>query len=431
MEVSRRNFIGASAAAVIAAGTMAKGKVFGANDNVRACCIGLNGRGGEHIKGMLETPGFELVALCDVDERVLERRAKECEKKSGKKPKLFKDAREVMADKDIDAITIATPNHWHSLLSIWGCQAGKDVYVEKPLSHNVWEGRQVANAMLKTGRVVQHGTQSRSSASWQRDIKLMHDGIIGRINMAKGFTYKNGNRFALPERGPEKPPAELDWDLWQGPAQEQKFTKNYVPYNWHWFWLYGNGEIGNQGVHQMDIAVWGLGKDAELPVRVYSAGGRYAWKDQAQTPNTQTTTMTYGDGVMLVFEVRNLGSYEEAGKETGNHFFGDTGYYVEGQGFFDYKGKPIPIPDGTPTPEGHNIWENFLTAIKSHKIEDCPCPATVGCISSAHCHLGNISYRLQRSLEFDPKTERFVSDEEANAMLTRDYRKPFVVPEIA
>ncbi|HOZ45369.1 MAG TPA: Gfo/Idh/MocA family oxidoreductase [Candidatus Hydrogenedentes bacterium] len=432
MEVSRRRFLGSSAAAVVAAGTMAKGKVFGANDKVRICNIGIHGQGGSHINDLLETEGFEVVALCDVDQRVLDSRVKEVEKKSGKAPKAYRDARDVMADDSIDAITIATPNHWHSLLAIWGCQAGKDVYVEKPLSHNVWEGRQLANAMKKYERIVMHGTQSRSSSRWQRDIKLMRDGIIGRINMAKGFTYKTGNRMSIGVKPNEDPPEGLDWNLWQGPAQEQPFCKNYVHYNWHWFWIYGNGEIGNQGVHQMDVAVWGLGKDGQLPVQAYSSGGRYAWEDQAETPNTQTTTFTYDDGTMMVFEVRNLGSYQEAGQTTGNHFLGDTGYYVQDQGFFDYrKNEPIPIPDGTEEPPGRSKWENFLNAIKSRKLEDCPCDGNIGHYSAAHCHIGNVAYRLKRSLNFDPKTERFVGDDEANAMLTRAYREPFVVPEIA
>jgi len=349
----------------------------------------------------------------------------------------------VMADDSIDAITIATPNHWHSLLTIWACQAGKDVYVEKPLSHNHWEGRQLAKAAEKYGRVVQHGTQGRSSATWIRDIQLMHDGFIGRINMAKGFTYKNGNRHAIGHRMVADPPKNLDWNLWQGPAQESDYYINkdvfeekgreqgiYVHYNWHWVWPYGNGEIGNQGVHQMDLAVWGLGRNT-FPAQVYSSGGRFAWDDDADSPNTQTTTMTYEDGAILVFEVRNLGSYEEAGQTTGNHFFGDTGYYVEGSGFFNYQHEPIPIPEDAPKPQGRSKWENFLRAVHSRKPEDNTCDGLVGHISSAHCHIGNVAYRLKRSLNFDPKTERFVDDEEANAMLTRNYRSPFVVPEIS
>jgi len=428
MEVTRRNFLGASATAVIAAGTMTKGKVFGANDKVAFCCIGIHGQGASHIKDLLETEGAEVVALCDVDKDVLEQRGKDVEKKTGKKPKLYSDPRDVMADKKIDAITIATPNHWHSLLTIWGCEAGKDVYVEKPLSHNIFEGRQVVKAAEKYGRIVQHGTQGRSNARWIRDIQLMHDGFIGKINMAKGFTYKNGNRNSIGFASPEAPPKNLDWNLWQGPAQEQPYCKNYVHYNWHWFWIYGNGETGNQGVHQMDLAVWGLGRNT-LPVRTYSSGGRFAWDDQAETPNTQTSVMTYEDGAVLVFEVRNLGSYDEAGKETGNHFFGDKGYYVEGQGFFDYKHNPIPVEQ--PEPPGKSKWENFLTAVRSRKQEDIRGNALDGHLSAAHCHIANAPYRLKRSLNFDPKTEKFIGDDEANTLITRKYREPFVVSEIA
>ncbi len=442
MKISRRKFLGSSASAVIVAGTMARGKVFGANEAIQLCCVGIHGRGGSHIEGFMETGGAEVYALCDVDGEVLRKKAHKIKRDAGKSPKTYVDIREALADDSIDAISIATPNHWHALMSIWACQAGKDVYVEKPLSHNVWEGRQLVHAAKKCKRVVQHGTQSRSSADWMRDIKLMHDGFIGKINMAKGFTYKNGNRHAIGHRQVDNPPPSLDWNLWQGPAQLADYYINkdifdkfgrkkglYVHYNWHWAWPYGNGEIGNQGVHQMDIANWGLNRKT-LPVQVYSSGGRFAWDDDGETPNTQTTTYTYADGGMMVFEVRNLGSYKEGDKTTGNHFFGDDGYYVQGQGFFDYQGTPIPLPAEVETPKQESVWKKFVKAVRSRNPEDNPCDALEGHMSSAHCHLGNVAYRLKRSLNIDPAKECFINDEDANALLTRDYRKPFVVPEI-
>ena len=443
MEMSRRKFLGASAAAVIVAGTKAAGKVFGANDRIRFCCIGIHGQGGSHIKELLGLKNdAEIVALCDVDAKVLEARVKAVKEAQGKKPKAYKDLRDVMADKNVDAITTATPNHWHSLVTVWGCQAGKDVYVEKPLSHGIWEGRQAVAAAEKNKRIVMHGTQSRSDAKLIRDMKLMHDGFIGPISHSRGYVYKNGNRGAIGFGKPGKPPENLDWKLWQGPSPDHEFLLKdaptpdvvrqdgeglYVHYNWHWFWEYGNGEVGNQGVHEMDIAVWGHNRG--LPVKVYSTGGRYAWKDQGETPNTQATSFTYEDGSILTFEVRNIGSFPEACDEAcSNSFFGSKGYYVRTKGFFDYKNKPIEVSE--PLPEGKSKWAHFITAIRSRKVEDVTAPVLPAHLSCAHIHIGNIAYRLGRSLEFDPKAERF-KDEDANKLIKREYRKGFEVPQLA
>ncbi len=443
MAMSRRQFLGSSAAAVIVAGTAAKGKVFGANERIRFCTVGFHGQGGSHIGDLLKMKNdVEIVALCDVDKSVLERGCSRVEREQGKAPKAYTDVRQVMEDKNIDAITTATPNHWHSLVTVWGCQAGKDVYVEKPLSHNIYEGRQAVAAAEKHGRIVMHGTQSRSNATLIRDIKLMHDGFIGEISHSRGYVYKNGNRGPIGFGKPGKPPENLDWTLWQGPSPDHDFIVKdeptpgvvrqdgaglYVHYNWHWFWEYGCGEIGNQGVHEMDIAVWGHNRG--LPVKVYSTGGRYAWKDQAETPNTQATSFTYADGSMLTFEVRNMGSFPEACNDAcSDSFFGSNGYYVRGKGFFDYDNKPIEVKE--PMPEGKSKWEHFVTAIRSRKVEDCTAPVLPAHQSCVHIHMANIAYRLGRSLEFDPKTEQF-KDADANAFLKRDYRKGFEVPQIA
>lgn len=427
MSMSRREFISTTSAAVIAAGMMGTSSVFGANDRVRVCVVGLNGRGGSHIEGFQTYEGSEVVALCDPDDRVLQGRAKRFKKAYGKTPKTYRDIRDALADDSIDAITIATPNHWHSLAAIWACQAGKDVYVEKPLSHSIWEGRQLVNAVKQTGRIVQHGTQSRSDPTWMRDIRLMHEGLIGPIHLAKGFTYKTGNRHSIGHKPPEAAPEHLDWRLWQGPATEQQYCKNYVHYNWHWFWHYGNGETGNQGVHQMDLAVWGMNRG--FPVKVYSTGGRYAWDDQAETPNTQITSFTYADGAIMEFEIRNIGSYQEAGQTTGNHFLGSKGYYVQGKGFFDYDHERIAVDEPKPASDGP--WGNFINAVKSRKQEDIRGTAAQGHLSAAHCHLGNIAYRAGRSLVFDPENERFVDDHEANALIKDAYAPGFEVPDLS
>ncbi len=427
MEVTRRKFVGGSAAAVIAAGALPSGKVFGANDKVSVCCIGINGQGASHIRDITQQEGGEVVALCDADKDVLDKRRSQLKEATGKDPKVYTDMRQVMEDDSIDAISIATPNHWHSLAAIWGCQAGKDVYVEKPLSHNIFEGRQLVNAAEKYKRIVQHGTQSRSNPTLMRDIGLLHEGFLGDIYMAKGFTYKTGNRRSIGHADFKKPPENLNWDLWQGPAVRSKYCDNFVHYNWHWFWNYGNGEFGNQLVHEMDIGVWGL--NAGVPTSSASTGSRYVWDDQGETPNTQVTTFDYANGKTLLMEVRNLGSYKEAGLETtGNTFFGEKGYYVRGHGFFDYDGKPIKVDKELPH-SPHKFY-NFFKAIKSRKSEDNPCDAMEGHISSMHCHIGNIAYRLGRTVRFDPEIERFIDDPEANASVSREYQEGFEVTEV-
>jgi predicted dehydrogenase len=444
MEMTRRQFLGKTATAVLVAGTMAHGRVFGANDRIGMCTIGFNGQGRSHIKDILQMKDeAEYVALCDVDSGVLERGAKDVETAQGKAPKTYRDIREALQDKEIDAVTIATPNHWHSLAAIWACQAGKDVYVEKPLSHNVYEGRQLVAAAAKYGRIVQHGTQSRSNATLLRDIQLMHEGFIGKITHSRGYVYKTGNRNPIGHGKPGAVPGNLDWKLWQGPSRDHEFLVNidrkkpglYVHYDWHWFWEYGNGEIGNQGVHEMDIACWGHNRG--LPEKVYSSGGRFGWEDDGQTPNTQATTFTYADGSIMTFEVRNLGSFEEFdGGNCGNSFFGTKGFYVRDRGFFSYKeGKAgaretIPVPAEVPKPNRGNKWDSFFKAARSRNPADTNVSTLDAHLSCVHCHIGNIAYRLGRSLEFDPKAEKF-KEREANRLLTREYRKGFEVPRLA
>ena len=451
MNLTRRHFIGATATAVIVAGMKAQGKVFGANDRVRVATVGFHGRGGSHIKGFLDMKdeGVEVAGLCDVDANVLAAGGKQVEKAAGRAPKLFKDVHELVAWKDVDAITTATPNHWHSLVAMLGIQGGKDVYVEKPMSHNIYEGRQVVNAAKKYNKIVQHGTQSRSSPRLIRDMKLIHSGFIGDIIESRGWVYKNGNRGSIGRATPGPVPAGLDWNLWQGPAQETQFMVKalnsgaakkqpgmWVHYDWHYNWEYGNGEIGNQGVHQMDIACWGHNRG--MPLRIHSAGGRFGMNDDGMTPNTQATTFAYADGTIMTFEVRNLGSYQEMdGGDCGNSFFGTKGFYVTGKGFFTYKQgrqeqrEAIPVPkDAASDGEDGNPFKRFVNAVRSRKQSDAPMSVEDAHVSCAHCHLGNIAYRVGRSIEFDPKTE-MLKDSSLNSYLTRNYRKGFAVPRIA
>lgn len=438
MSMSRRKFLGTSAAAVLTAGSSTRSPVFGANDRIGACVIGFNGQGGSHIREILEEAGVEIVALCDVDSQVLQKGVELVEKSQGKAPKAYRDVREVMADKTIDAVTTATPNHWHALITVWSCQAGKDIYVEKPMSHSPWESRQCVAAAKKYGRVVQHGTQSRLDPMLMRDMKLIQEGFIGKVLHSRGVVYKNGNRFAIGHGAPGPIPEHLDWKLWQGPAKDRPFLINkdfkkpglYIHYDWHWFWEYGNGEIGNQGVHEMDIACWAHNRG--LPVKISSTGGRFVWDDDAETPNTQATQFTYSDGSLLTFEVRNLGSFWEGGERAGastDSVFGENGYYVRRVGFFDYKNKPIEVKEELAESKPRLRW--FFDAVRSGKQEDVPIRLDDAHIACMHCQLGNIALRVGHTLKFDPRNERFLDSEEANAHLKRDYREGFEVPELS
>ncbi len=411
--------------AVMSIPTIIPSTAFGANDRLRVAVIGVNGRGKDHISGFMKQDNVEVATLCDVDKVVLQERANDFEKKYSKKVQMEQDLRKVYEDKTIDAVSIATPNHWHALAAIWACQAGKDVYVEKPACHNVFEGRKLVEAATKYNRIVQHGVQLRSSEAIQEAIKHLRDGLIGKVYMARGTVYKW--RPDIGNQGPSPVPAGLDWDLWQGPAQVREFSKNYVHYNWHWFWDYGNGDIGNQGVHETDLCMWGL--DVGLPEEITSAGGKYLWNDCKETPEVLTSTYNYPkQGKVIQFEVRPWMTNKEDGIEVGNIFYGDKGYMVI-NGYNDYKtylGKnrePGPARNA-----GGDHYKNFVDAVRAKNKALLNGPIETGHLAASIAHLGNIAYRLGRTLKFDPKSETFPGDKEANAMLSRKYRAPYHVP---
>jgi predicted dehydrogenase len=439
-EMNRRKFIVSSASAGAAIGLSPLGRTAVAaspNGTVRVAVIGVNGRGTDHLKGYgaLKAQNVEVAAICDVDQAVLDKRIAEHETKFGNRPKGFKDMRRVFDDKEIDAVSIATPNHWHSLAAIWACQAGKDVYVEKPLSHNLWEGRKVVEAAAKYNRIVQVGTQCRSSEALIEAVQKLREGVIGKVYMAKGLCYKWRDTIGK-AGGPQPVPASVDYDLWCGPAPNAPLMRKRLHYDWHWVWQTGNGDIGNQGVHQMDIARWGLG--VGLPTRVQSMGDHFMFDDDQETPNTQITAFHYPEQKkMLVFEVRHWMSNGEDiatlnprdQNAIGVIFYGTEGYMVVPSytAYHVFLGrKREPGPSGN---KGGDHYLNFIEAVRSRKTEHLHAPAIEGHLSAAACHLSNIAYRTCRTLEFDPKTERFVGDSDANAMLTRDYRKPYVVPD--
>lgn len=439
----RRDFIKSSAATVAtsALGFNIKARAGSPNDTIRVAVVGFRAQGNAHIKEYLKMPNVEVAALCDVDETVLKKGCGEVEKASGKKPKEYADLRKLLEDKSIDAVSIATPNHWHSLMGIWACQTGKDVYVEKPCSHSYWEGKQLVAAARKYNRIVQHGTNSRSTAALREGMQKLREGVIGDVYMARGLCFKW--RDTIGKKADAPVPAGVDYDLWLGPASKRAFNPNRFHYNWHWNWEYGNGDIGNQGIHEMDICRWGLG--VTLPTKVYSMGDHFMFDDDQQTPNTQIANLEFNQGgkkKIIVFEVRHWMSNNEAGigQKTsnrdefdsnciGNIFYGSEGFMAI-EGYNSYKTflgrKQEPGPSRR---EGGSNWENFIKAVRSRKREDLNADIEEGHHSSALMHLANISYRLGRSLDFDPAKEQIVKDAEANSMLRDKYRAPFVVPE--
>jgi predicted dehydrogenase len=415
-------------------------RVKGANERLNVACVGVRGRGKNHIEYFGKHPGSTVATVVDIDQAVAEQAVQHAMKFQSEKPNEAKDLRVMLEDKSIDAVSIATPNHWHALATIWACQAGKDVYCEKPASHNIFEGRKMVEAARKYDRIVQIGHQSRTTAHKMRAIQLLREGVIGEVYMARGLCFKRRKSIGHTEATPI--PAGVDYDMWLGPAEERAFQENRFHYNWHWYWDFGNGDIGNQGVHEMDIARWGLGK-TELPRFVYSSGGHFVNDDDQQTPNTQQAIFDYADS-QLVFEVRGNLSGGEADMQpnlprdnntVGNMFLGSEGFMtVDSDSFHVYLGeKHEPGPsmkyeeDNQYSTEPH--VDNFIQAVKSRNHRDLTCDVLEGHLSAALCHLANTSYRVQRRLEFDPRTETFVGDAEADKYLSRRYRPGFEVPE--
>jgi len=406
-----------------------------ANGKVGIGVIGLGGRGRDHLRYYSKLPDARVVAICDVNQAQTERAAQIAEKLQGSKPRVHQDLRKLFEDKDVDAVSIATPNHWHALATIWACQAGKDVYCEKPACYNLFEGGAMVAAARQNSRIVQIGMQGRTIAHKQRAMDLLHGGAIGQVYMARGICYK---RRASIGRTPAEPvPAGLDWDLFLGPAPMREYTKNRYQYNWHWFWDTGNGDIGNQGIHEMDLARRGLARD--LPKGVVSTGGKYVYEDDQETPNTQIATFDYGDAE-LVFEVRGLNTGGDFGIPAsdknfiGVTFFGSTGFMaVDEHGFQIFLGDKREPGESMKHAEGEiddtiPHMANFLKAVKSRNVADLNADVAVGATSAALVHMANISYRAGRKLSYDAAAGAFTGDAEANALMTRPvYRKPYVV----
>ncbi|HWQ53776.1 MAG TPA: Gfo/Idh/MocA family oxidoreductase [Bryobacteraceae bacterium] len=433
--MERRQFLATSAAAVLAASP---------NSRVRVACVGLRARGLDHLNGYAKIPGVEIAALCDIDESVMAARLKDTQQ-LGFKPKVYMDFRKLLEDKSIDAVSIATPDHHHTLQTIWACQAGKDVYVEKPVAHDIFECRQIAAAVKKYGRVVQTGTQARSSEAVKEAIRHLHTGLIGDPYMVRALCFKW--RESIGRTKPEAVPKGVNYDAWMGPAPVKPFTRNRFHYNWHWQWDYGSGDIGNQAPHQLDIGRWGLG--VTYPTKVSAVGGHFMFDDDQETPNVLVATFEFNKGgkkKLMVAEVRHwitnheagVGGTNAGGNTIGNIFYGPNGLLTldgntwadAGEGYRSFIGKELK--DGPSRTQPNNHFHNFIDAVRSHKPEMLNAPVEEGAITAALVNLANISYRLGRTIRFDEATFTCPGDKEATAMFgPRAYRAPYVVPKLA
>lgn len=456
---SRRTFIKKTAIGTAgismglsAASASSYGRILGSNDRVNMAVVGLRGRGKNLMSSFSQMyeNGVFVKTVCDVDTQFFEEsREIVAENQKGNKPGTVQDMRMIFEDPDIDAVVMTTPNHWHALGTIWACQAGKDVYVEKPSSHNIWEGRKIVEAARKYGRVVQVGFQNRSISNVMQAMAFLHDGGIGEVYMARGTCFKPRDSFGISPDS--EPPSNLDYDMWLGPASYQPYNEKKVHYNWHWHWNTGNGDTGNQGPHQFDIARWGLGKNVH-PVRVQSAGGLFGISPQEcsqETPNTHTSLYEYEDGKILEFETRGRFTNSEsfARIRIGNLFYGTEGWLeVNGSNWKAYRQREEEPFAGSgmeaegaavggdqtfraaPSSGGH--YANFIDAVRAGDPSVLNSDILEGHMSSVLPHLGNIAYRVGESLEFNGEFEKFIDNQEANMLLSRNYRHPYIVPEV-
>jgi predicted dehydrogenase len=450
--MERRRFIQSATTAGLAFGAaptiLANSNWKGANDRVNVAVIGIRGMGKSHIESYQALDNVEVAALCDIDENLFAERVKGFFTDKGlRKPRIYQDLRKLYEDKDIDAVSVVTPNHWHALAAIWAIQAGKHVSVEKPCCHNIYEGQKLVEAAKKYDVIVQDGAEQRSNPCSISMAEYLSSGKLGEVYMAKGLCYKWRDTIGRKPDGPV--PDGVHYDLWLGPAPKRPFNENRFHYNWHWHWDYGNGDMGNQGVHEMDVARWGLG--VKLPTRISAVGGHFMFDDDQETPNDLITVFEFpnphGGGdkkKILQFEVRHWVTNRElasqdtsvpgndymtsSANEIGNLFYGSKGFMSKTvQNWQTYLGR-----ERTPGDSGSgldNHYQDFIDAIRAHEQSLAKGDIEEGFYSCALIHLGNIAYRLGRTIEFNPESMQIVGDDEANAMLTREYRAPFVVPD--
>ncbi|MGY8768407.1 MAG: Gfo/Idh/MocA family protein [Pirellulales bacterium] len=415
--ITRRGFIQTTSALAAGStfmitGTKASGRIIGANDRVRIAIAGMNGRGNSHLDGWTGQKNVEVAKLIDPDSKVLARGIKKATDRSGHTPEGYSDVRKALEDKNLDAISVATPNHWHSLITIWAAQAGKNVYVEKPMSHDCEEGRIVVEAQKKYGVVIQHGTQSRSNAQIAGLHEAIQAGEFGPLEISYGYCCKP--RGGIGHEKVATPPSNLDWNLWRGPAQIDDFHSNYVHYDWHWFWKTGNGDMNNQGTHQLDIARWALETDQTHPVRVMALGGRFQWKDQGETPNTMFGIAEYPNGQYVCFNVRNV-NYKGYERQVENeYYFKDGSKIIRNQLYAkgSSEGEAVKVKPGKVTPGGN--WGAFIAAVRAgdpSMANGNALDAHYGCVLG---HLMNNSYRLGKEVPFNAKAGGFADNPDAS-----------------
>lgn len=448
--IDRRRFLTGTAitAAGLTAGAPLVKRGFArnsANNTVNVAVVGIRSRGKAHYNAYAKIPDVAIAALCDIDERLLPKAVAEVEELTGKKPKTCVDFRDLLEDKDIDAVSLATPDHWHALQTIWACQAGKDVYVEKPVSWSVEEGRKTVQAARKYNRVVQVGSQYRSSNVIKQAVKFLQEGKLGDVYMVKTFYF--GPRESIGHKPDSPVPDGVHWDLFLGPAPYRPFNENRFHYTWHWFWDTGNSDLTANGVHFADVARWSM-KKHDHPVTIYCDGDYYAFDSDQETPNVIYASCVYGDGKIIRFELNNLFSPklytqpEGSGLSTGDIIYGSEGWMELGPGefktFFGRKNEPgpglsekelAPDPLNRQGTGGEEHFANFVDCVRSQKWQDLTADILEGHLSASICHLAEISYRTKRRLTFNSHAEKFVNDSDADSYLTRDYRYPYVVPD--
>ena len=493
---TRRAFLKRSlvaGASLAATGTRARGapfqRVVGANDDIRLAIVGvgsnvkIGGKGKQDMRAFLKIPGVRVAALCDVDRAILDPEVQACRDRH-EPVDAYTDVRKLLDDKNIDAVSVTTPNHWHALVAVWACQAGKDVHVQKPASHNIWEGRKMVEAARKYDRIVQASTGPRSRTGIGEAFACIREGKLGKILFAHGLNYKPRTSIGKVS-GPQPIPETLDYDLWSGPAPVEPLMREYLHYDWHWDWHYGNGDLGNMGIHYLDACRWALGHDT-LPEHVVSVGGRFGYDDDGQTPNTQIVFFDYRPAP-IIFEVRGLPKsrqyrqkpWDKAAAETMDSYLGaQIGVVIHCENGYVVNNKAFAL-DGTPieqfAPTNKDVLTNFIEAMRSRRREDLSSDILQGHLSASLVHLANISHQIGRqtpteqigetirgnkelsdayqrmqthldaneidlekkplvlgaSLTVDPAGERFVGEfsDRANQLVSRPYRKPFVVPE--
>jgi predicted dehydrogenase len=450
---SRRNFVVTAGLAAAPAVRPAWGQR-SPNDQINLGVVGFHGRGRDHYRAFARIPGVKVAYLCDVDERLHPAGVAEVEKIAGYKPATFFDIRKLLEQKDLDAISIAVPDHWHALATIWACQAGKDVYCEKPVSYNLSEGRKMVQAARKYNRIVQAGLNRRSEQRNKAGVQFVREAKFGATYRAKAVVYRG--RTSIGRTQESSIPQGVHWDLFLGPAPYKPFTASRFHYGWHYFWDFSTTEIGNNGVHAIDVVRWALGKKVH-PVKIHCVGGLYAEPSTEQeTPNVQTATFEYADGTLVELEATTLPSPTFGGVQMGEFFYTPQGYVTSANrwttvvGEFTPRDSPGPVPGvsnrmnnvsfpqiaykpgpAIPDVEGKEAshFQNFIDCVRSRKRENLNCEIEEGHMSTSLCHLANIAFRTGRKVTFDPATETFPGDAQANQYLTRKYREPFVVPD--